>query len=98
MKSRKYIAETAVALIDSFDKLAPQNKEIQQLTTYAQKKLAARQTAPQNIFEKIIPLIYKVIQQQNLNLSPEAFKVLKQMEILAREKTILPFKRYDPWD
>lgn len=98
MKSRKEVAEKASQLIEEFSQAySPRDPRMDAAIKKVQDQLAARQVAPQTIIGKFMHARYQVILVQKLHVSQEEADILKQMEKLARTRTLLPFKRYDPW-
>ena len=99
MKSRKEIAELANEYIAEFDAAyAPKNERIERIIAYGKKSLEERQIAPQTIMDKCVRAIYEVVLKQKITVGDEASCILKKMEKLSRERSLLPFRRYDPWD
>lgn len=99
MKSRKEIAELANKYIAEFDRAyAPKNERIERIIAYGKQSLEERQIAPQTIMDKCVRAIYEVVLKQKITVGDEASCILKKMEKLSRERSLLPFRRYDPWD
>lgn len=99
MKSRKEIAELANKYIAEFDAAyVPKNERIERIIAYGKKSLEERQIAPQTIMDKCVRAIYEVVLKQKITVGDEASCILKKMEKLSRERSLLPFRRYDPWD
>ena len=99
MKSRKEIAELANEYIAEFDAAyVPKNERIERIIAYGKKSLKERQIAPQTIMDKCVRAIYEVVLKQKITVGDEASCILKKMEKLLRERSLLPFRRYDPWD
>lgn len=97
--TRKAIAQVANELVVQFSQVGPlDNPAMESLVTCTQEKLAARQIAPQNIIKKFVKISYNLILQEKIKINDETFQVLKEMEKLARERSFLPFRRYDPWN
>ena len=98
MKSRKEVARLANEYVAAFEMTyQPKNKKMAQIIANRKKELEDRQIAPQIIMEKMVTAIYRLIVEQKCTIGDDAAQILKQMEILSRTKTLLPFKRYDPW-
>ncbi|KLA43679.1 hypothetical protein [Ligilactobacillus ruminis] len=99
MKSRKEIAELANEYIAEFDAAyVPKNERIERIIAYGKKSLEERQIAPQTIMDKCVRAIYEVVLKQKITVGDEASCILKKMEKLSRERSLLPFRRYDPWN
>ena len=98
MKSRKEVAEKARQLIEEFGQVySPRDPRMDAAVKKVKDQLAARQVSPQTIIGKFMHARYQVILVQKLHVSQEEADILKQMEKLSRARTLLPFKRYDPW-
>lgn len=100
MKARKEIAQQALELTVAFEQQTADDKVFQKIASYGKKELAARQIAPQNIMEKMSRAAYEAVLrgQGKIKMDEETLRLVKEMEKLARERSILPFRRYDPWD
>ncbi len=99
MKARREIAELANEYIAEFDEAyAPKNERIEQIIAYGRKNLEERQIAPQTIMDKCVRAIYEVVLKQKITIGDEAACILRKMEKLSRERSLLPFHRYDPWN
>ena len=97
IKSKKYLAAKANELVAAFAKQAPANPNLEEVIKQAQAELEARQIAPQNIVEQLVLDSYRICRLSHLKVNDEAFQLLKEMEALSRERSILPLFRYDPW-
>lgn len=97
MKSKQYLAAKANELVEAFAKETPNHPNLVAAIKKAQEELAARQIAPQDILEQLVLDSYRICRLSNLKISSEAFQILKEMEQLSRERSIIPFFRYDPW-
>ena len=97
MKSKKYLATRANELVEAFAKETPDHPNLVAVIKKAQDELAARQVAPQNILEQLVLDSYRICRLGNLKINSKAFQILKEMEQLSRERSIIPFFRYDPW-
>lgn len=99
VKSRKEIAQLANDYIEEFDRAyEPKNDQIDKVIAYGRKSLEERQIAPQTIMDKCVRAVYEVVLKQKVPVGDTAAGVLKKMEKLSRERSLLPFRRYDPWD
>ena len=99
IKSNKEIATKANQLVEVFKKqYQPSNIKIDIFLNQAQQALKERQIAPQVIMEKFVKGVYDVFLKEKITIGNEAFKTLKAMEELARQRSWWPFKKYDPWN
>jgi hypothetical protein len=50
--------------------------------------------------EKMVTASYEAVLRGKgkIKMSAETLAIVKQMEELSRTRSILPFRRYDPWD
>ena len=99
MKSRKEIAAQAKQLTEKF---AQSNDDVvfQKIVAYGRDQLEKRQIAPQVIMDKMVQAAYEAVLkgQSKIKMSSETLAIVKEMEKLSRERSLLPFRRYDPWD
>ena len=98
MKTRKTIAAEAEQVMVDFARVySPKGKKMDALIKQTQADLAARQVAPQQIIEKFMRLRYELILRAGWHISPAEEALLTKMAEISRERSFLPFKRYDPW-
>ena len=99
IKSNKEIAMQANQLVELFKKqYQPSNIKIDICLNQATTDLNEQQIAPQIIMENVVKGVYDVVLAEKVTIGNEAFKTLKAMEELARQRSWLPFRRYDPWN
>ncbi|NBH85253.1 hypothetical protein D6C19_03840 [Ligilactobacillus murinus] len=99
MKSRKEIARLANELTQALEQ-STDDKVFLKIVAYGKDALTKRQIAPQVIMEKMVTASYEAVLRGKgkIKMSAETLAILKQMEELSRTRSILPFRRYDPWD
>lgn len=99
MKSRKEIARKANELTRAFEQ-STDDKVFLKIVAYGKAALADRQIAPQIIMEKMVQAAYAAVLrgQGKIKMSAETLAIVKEMEELARTRSLLPFRPYDPWD
>ncbi|WEV57096.1 hypothetical protein [Ligilactobacillus acidipiscis] len=98
MKSNKAIAAQANQLMTIFKvENAASGVEVQKIIDQAQEKLDKRQIPPQKIIEEVVLAMYSLKVKGIISISDAAFKTLKEMEKLSRQRSWLPFRPYDPW-
>lgn len=99
MKSRKEIARLANELTHSLEQ-STDDKVFLKIVAYGKDALADRQIAPQIIMEKMVIASYEAVLRGKgkIKMSAETLAIVKQMEKLSRTRSLLPFRRYDPWD
>ena len=99
MKSRKEIARLANELTQSFEQ-STDDKVFLKIVAYGKDALADRQIAPQIIMEKMVTASYEAVLRGKgkIKMSAETLAIVKQMEELSRTRSLLPFRRYYPWD
>lgn len=99
MKSRKEIARLANELTQSFEQ-STDDKVFLKIVAYGKDALADRQIAPQIIMEKMVTASYEAVLRGKgkIKMSAETLAIVKQMEEISRTRSLLPFRRYDPWD
>lgn len=99
MRSRKEIAQMANELTLRFEQ-STDDIVFQKIIEYGKKELDARQLAPQVIMDNMVQASYEAVLRGKgkIKMSSETLEIVKEMEKLSRERSILPFRRYDPWD
>ena len=99
MRSRKEIAQMANELTLRFEQ-STDDIVFQKIIEYCKKELDARQLAPQVIMDNMVQASYEAVLRGKgkIKMSSETLEIVKEMEKLSRERSILPFRRYDPWD
>lgn len=98
MRSNKAIAARANQLLTIFKvENAASGAKVQEIISQAQKKLDKRQIPPQKVIEDVVLEMYSLKVKGSVTINDATFKTLKEMEKLARERSWLPFRRYDPW-
>lgn len=98
MRANKTIAARANQLLTVFKvENAASGTEVQEIIGQAQEKLDKRQIPPQKVIEDVVLEVYFLKVRGIISISDATFKTLKEMEKLARERSWLPFRPYDPW-
>ena len=97
MKTRKTIAAEAEQVMVDFARVYSQGQKDGCPDQANASRFSCRQVAPQQIIEKFMRLRYELILRAGWHISPAEEALLKKMAEISRERSFLPFKRYDPW-